>query len=350
MTNNNSERLRDTLRMGDTSAADQAASRRKAAPQAEIKPESKLVVGCGYLGRRVADLWRAGARSFRGHALARSCCQEFAHAGLRPIVADVMRLETLVGLPTAQTVLYAVGYDRQQSFGIQEVYLRGLVNVLNALPTATGRLIYVSSTGVYGDCGGEWIDEHAVLTRNAPGAKPAWPPKKRSWPIRTVRTPSFCGWPGSMGRDAFRVASRSKKSRPSRPPPAGWLNLIHVDDAASGRARRRAGRAGRGITWCRTAVLLLAAITIANWPNCSKRLRPASWPRMRRSLRRYGRPPISGSAMPGCAKSWASAWPFRRIARDSPGFFRTVDAALAACCDLISSGLPGIAEIRGPIV
>ena len=58
--------------------------------------------------------------------------------GLKWIIADVMRLETLVNLPSAATVLYAVGYSTNQKYGIEEVYLRGLINVLNAVPAETG--------------------------------------------------------------------------------------------------------------------------------------------------------------------------------------------------------------------
>ena len=96
---------------------------------------------------------------------------EFLKTGLRTIVADVMRLETLAALPTATTVLYAVGYDRRQTYGLEELYLRGLVNLLNALPAGTGPVIYTSSTGVYGNQGGEWIDEHTPCFPDRPGGR-----------------------------------------------------------------------------------------------------------------------------------------------------------------------------------
>lgn len=83
----------------------------------------------------------------------------FAAAGFEPIIADVTRPETLVDLPPADTVLFAVGYDRRQSLSIGAVYAGGLKNVLAALPSGTGRMIYLSSTGVYGNVQGDWVDE-----------------------------------------------------------------------------------------------------------------------------------------------------------------------------------------------
>ena len=40
-----------------------------------------------------------------------------------------------------------------------DVYAGGIRNVLDALPRDTGRFIYISTTGVYGPAGGEWVDE-----------------------------------------------------------------------------------------------------------------------------------------------------------------------------------------------
>ena len=73
---------------------------------------SCLIVGCGYLGRRVLPLWRAqGKRVF---ALTRRAggAGELAALGAEPVVGDVLRAESLAALPCVDTVLYAVGFDR----------------------------------------------------------------------------------------------------------------------------------------------------------------------------------------------------------------------------------------------
>ena len=65
----------------------------------------------------------------------------------------------LRNLPAAETVLFAVGFDRAGGQSIEDVYAGGMRNVLAALPADTGRFIYISTTGVYGPAGGEWVDE-----------------------------------------------------------------------------------------------------------------------------------------------------------------------------------------------
>ncbi|HEY1601890.1 MAG TPA: SDR family oxidoreductase [Pirellulales bacterium] len=217
MADNHQEQHRDTLR--------------PLPPRAHAGP--KLVVGCGYLGRRVAERWRAASHEVYAITRSRKHGEEFAQAGIRPIVADVMRLETLTSVPAAATVLYAVGYDRTQSRGIEEVYLRGLVNVLNALPSGTGRVIYVSSTGVYGDRGGEWIDEHTPCFPDRTGGKACLAAEEallahpRGADSIILRMAGIYG-PGRIpSRDALEAG------RTIAAPAKGWLNLIHVDDAAS---------------------------------------------------------------------------------------------------------------------
>ena len=96
---------------------------------------SKLIFGCGYLGRRVARRWRdAGHEVF---VVTRSAerAKEFSHSGYRPIVADVLRPASLMNLPLVETILYAVGHDRAAGHSIRDVFVGGLQAVLDALPT-----------------------------------------------------------------------------------------------------------------------------------------------------------------------------------------------------------------------
>src|SRR3954471_3111309 len=120
---------------------------------------TKLVFGCGYLGERVARKWREAGHAVVVVTRSDARANEFRQAGYEAIVADVTQPETLTRLPVAETVLFAVGFDRASKHSIQQVYADGMSNVLAALPSATGRLIYISTTGVYGPADGGWVDE-----------------------------------------------------------------------------------------------------------------------------------------------------------------------------------------------
>src|SRR5918994_7024885 len=119
-------------------------------------PPDALVIGCGYLGRRVAALWRDSGR--RVAALTRGRTAELAALGLEPVVGDVLVPDSLRRLPEVSTVLYAVSLDRSSGRSMREVYVTGLGNVLAALPPG-GQFLYVSSTSVYGQADGSEVDE-----------------------------------------------------------------------------------------------------------------------------------------------------------------------------------------------
>ena len=195
--------------------------------------DTRLIFGCGYLGLRVARRWRdAGARVI-AVTRSRERAARLAAEGLEPITADVLDPATLVNLPPAATVLYAVGYDSSSGASRREVYAGGLSSVLDALPAATGKLIYISSTGVYGPSADDWVDEltpcrpereggQACL--EAEGVLAAHPLGARAIVLRMA---------GLYGPDRLPNATDLRQGRPLTAPAQGYLNLIHVDDAAS---------------------------------------------------------------------------------------------------------------------
>lgn len=193
---------------------------------------NRLIVGCGYLGQRVARLWQAAGHDV--HVLTRSAerAAAFERDGLRPIIGDVTRVETLLALPAAEAVLYAVGMDRSAGLSMRTVYVEGLKNVLHALPSATGRMIYISSTGVYGSAEGEWVNEDSPcqpqrengrVCLEAEQTLAAHPLGERAIVLRLA---------GIYGPQRIPRQAALQAGEPIDAPEAGYLNLIHVDDAA----------------------------------------------------------------------------------------------------------------------
>ena len=193
----------------------------------------KLIFGCGYLGRRVAALWRAAGEQVCAVTRSGARAKEFALQGIEPIIADVTDHTSLAGkLPAADTVLYAICHDRAAGHSMREVYVEGLQNTLAALAPETDKFIYVSSTGVYGNFGGAWIDEAAHCHPDREGGRvclaaeqllTAHPLKSR---VIILRMAGIYG-PGRVPRRKELISGD-----PIAAPEHGWLNLIHVDDAA----------------------------------------------------------------------------------------------------------------------
>lgn len=194
---------------------------------------SKLIIGCGFLGERVLRLWCETGEQI--HILSRlpRRAEELAARGLHPIVGDVCDPQSLANLPAVDTALFAVGYDRRSQHSIHEVYAEGLANVLAALPEETGRVIYISSTGVYGPANGDWVDENTPPNPQRDGGKASLAAEqvlashsigKRSLILRLA---------GIYGPGRIPYIDRLRAGEPLAVPSEGWLNLIHVEDAAA---------------------------------------------------------------------------------------------------------------------
>src|SRR5262245_28250971 len=85
-----------------------------------------LVIGCGYLGRRVAQAWlHQGRRVF---ATSRGRADELRALGVEPIIADACNPATLNNLPAVASVVYCVGLDRSSGASMREIYVNGLAN------------------------------------------------------------------------------------------------------------------------------------------------------------------------------------------------------------------------------
>ena len=191
-------------------------------------PADALIVGCGYLGRRVAARWVAAGR--RVAALTRGNAAALAALGVEPVVGDVLDPDSLRDLPAAATVLYAVGMDRGQGRSMREVYVDGLAHVLGTIPPPA-RFIYVSSTGVYGQTDGGPIDEASPTEPTEESGKIVLDAER----LLRVKVPGaiVLRFAGIYGPDRLLRKQPLLKGEPLVGDAEKWLNLIHVEDGAA---------------------------------------------------------------------------------------------------------------------
>ena len=188
----------------------------------------RLIFGCGYLGRRVASLWRASGH--RVAALTRRNADALSALGVEPITGDVLDRDSLQSLPVASTVLYAVGLDRSAGRSMREVYVGGLANVLDTLPPCE-RFIYVSATSVYGQTNGEAVTEAAVTEPTEESGKVVLEAEE----LLLSRRPDaiILRFAGIYGPDRLLRKQPILKGDALVGDADKWLNLVHVADGAS---------------------------------------------------------------------------------------------------------------------
>ncbi|WP_457948587.1 NAD-dependent epimerase/dehydratase family protein [Pseudarthrobacter sp. alpha12b] len=117
-----------------------------------------LLAGCGDLGTEAG--LRFAALGHRVVGWRRSPAK--LPAAIEGAAADLGSVELPPVPADTNAVVIAVAADAPTEEAYRTAYVRGVANVLDALErdaVAPERIIFVSSTAVYGDAGGGWIDE-----------------------------------------------------------------------------------------------------------------------------------------------------------------------------------------------
>ncbi|MFP6683502.1 MAG: NAD-dependent epimerase/dehydratase family protein [Polyangiaceae bacterium] len=127
-----------------------------------MKRRQALIVGAGYVGGAVAR--KLSSDGWRVWALTRSRQWEAPIHGLRVDLGDDAAVQesfrSAAFGPRLDVVVFAVSADERTDAAYRTAYVTGLQNVLRALADVQlGRLIIVSSTGVFAQENGEQIDE-----------------------------------------------------------------------------------------------------------------------------------------------------------------------------------------------
>ncbi len=193
----------------------------------------KLIFGCGYLGQRVARRWAQAGDEVLAVTRSAARAQEFQSQGWQGIVADVLDPKSLARLPAVDVVLYAIGYDRQAGASMHAVYVDGLKAALDALDPRTGKFVYVSSTGVYAQSSGEWVDEDSPCQPVREGGRACLAAEQALAAHQLGRRSIVLRMAGIYGPGRVPNLDGLRRGEPLAAPADGWLNLIHVDDAAA---------------------------------------------------------------------------------------------------------------------
>jgi nucleoside-diphosphate-sugar epimerase len=191
-----------------------------------------LIFGCGYLGRRVARLWLDRGETVYAVTRSQSRASELAAEGIRPLVADITA-DTQVALPKGlSTIVFAVGHDRGSRASIAEVYCGGLQRAIAWMRTPVDQFLYISSTGVYGQASGEDIDELSPCRPTREGGRACLDAESLLLSSRQATSAIILRLAGLYGPGRIPRAADLAAGRPIDAPADGWLNLIHVEDAA----------------------------------------------------------------------------------------------------------------------
>ena len=191
-----------------------------------------LIAGCGYVGAALAQMWVADGHEVFG--LKRD--PDALPIGVHGIAADLRRPESLGALPERIDVaVYAAGSKSHDSDAYRAIYLDGLGNLLRVLREQgerPRRVLFTSSTAVYGQRRGEWVDETSPTRPDRFSGEIMLLAERlllaSSFPATVLRLGGIYG-PGRT-RLVERVRAGEAVVRGG---PPHYTNRIHRDDAAA---------------------------------------------------------------------------------------------------------------------
>ncbi|HJV86739.1 MAG TPA: NAD-dependent epimerase/dehydratase family protein [Noviherbaspirillum sp.] len=186
-----------------------------------------LIVGCGDVGMRLLALLRGRFRVFAVTSQ-EARRDELRAAGAVPVIANLDQPTSLVRLGQLASCIVHLAPPAPE--GETDRRTRNLTAILPDHAT----LVYVSTTGVYGDCGGALADEtRPVHPHNARAVRRVDAERVlRGWARRSGSQLAILRVPGIYAADRLPI-DRLKKATPALVPEDDvFTNHIHADDLA----------------------------------------------------------------------------------------------------------------------
>ena len=191
-----------------------------------------LIIGYGDIGRRVAALCRDQGWPVSVLTRHNSMSEALSEQGLTPYVGDLDQADSLPPLPTDKNLIFY--FAPPPGHGTGEPRMDGFLKHISdeELPD---KIVYISTSGVYGDCGGAWVNED---TPPKPGTARArrrlaaetllqdWGQAK-GVPVAILRVGGIYG-PGRLPVERIRQGTEVLREQD-----CGFTNRIHADDLAA---------------------------------------------------------------------------------------------------------------------
>src|SRR5512143_4185497 len=194
--------------------------------------KGSFIVGCGDIGQRVARLWRVRGLPVRALARSKGSAERLRTHGIEPVSGDLDLPETLGDFALAGQALYYFAPPSES--GEDDPRVAAFLAVLERQPLPEV-IVYLSTSGVYGDRQGAWVDEETPPAPQTARARRRlyaenilrqWG-RQRGVPVVVLRVGGIYG-PGRL------PIERLQQGLPVlHEAECGYTNRIHADDLAA---------------------------------------------------------------------------------------------------------------------
>ena len=191
-----------------------------------------LIIGCGYVGLSLTEQLVEAGDDVVGVRRSRAGIAAVETAGGTGVRADLTDPAIFEQLPEADALVFAASTGRGSVETAKAVWQEGFPTAIEQVAEHSPGLeqvIFTSSTGVYGDQGGAWVDEDTPIDPETKKLGILAEAERRGAEIAATHglDLTIARFAGIYGPSRYRVESYLTK-----PSPPGYRNIIHRDDAA----------------------------------------------------------------------------------------------------------------------
>jgi nucleoside-diphosphate-sugar epimerase len=204
-----------------------------------------LIIGCGDVGSRLAMRAMARGEPCYGLVSSAASAERLAGLGLPAMAVDLDQAAPQLSGDWDQREIYY--FAPPPARGAEDPRIGRLLAALP--PGRDRRIVYISTTGVYGDCGGAWVDETRPLHPQVDRARRRADAERQlqAWRLAGGGELVILRVAGIYGPGKLPLARLEQRLPMVGEADAPWTNRIHIDDLVAvceaAMARGRDGEA-----------------------------------------------------------------------------------------------------------
>jgi nucleoside-diphosphate-sugar epimerase len=197
-----------------------------------------LIIGCGYVGLPLGALLASQGHTVFGIRRTIDADHELLAKKITPVHIDITDPEQLASIaPSFDIVINLVSSSKGGLDDYRHVYLEGTKSILRWLSKSPPRAyLYTSSTSVYAQADGSWVDESSPAEPDSPTSQVLLDTeyeliaayRETAFPAIILRAS------GIYGPERGHLFKQFLKGEATiRDDGASWINMIYVDDLAA---------------------------------------------------------------------------------------------------------------------
>lgn len=193
-----------------------------------------LIFGCGDVGRRIVQFLvedGVGPQDINGFVNSQDSKTKAFDMGVKTEVIDLDCLDDDLSICHKSQMYYTIA---PQKNGHEDRRSNAVIKQFEANGIRPAKVVLISTTGVYGDCDGEWVDEKSETNPQTDRGKRRLSSEQQwlEWGSGNSISVSILRAPGIYANSRIPKQRIAKRIPVVSPDECGFSNRVHADDLA----------------------------------------------------------------------------------------------------------------------